>query len=60
MDWENWALDIEAMVCTTHLRFVPCRKGHVGDLWGVGCTFSTDPYAVAILMAWQRGWIDEK
>lgn len=58
--YENWDFDIKAEVCTTHVASVPCRKGHVGDFWGVGCTFSTDPYIVAIVMAWHKGEISER
>lgn len=30
---------VEATVCLTHLRFIPCRKGYkYGD-----CVFSSDP-----------------
>lgn len=57
--YSDWGLEIEAMVCSSHLAFVPCRKGHVGEFWGVGCVFSTDPYVVAIVGAWHRGEIDE-
>lgn len=54
MEWDD-----DPIVCTTHVSHIPCRKGHVGDDWGVGCEFSTDPYVVAIVGAWHRGWIDE-
>lgn len=55
MDWEEDC----PMVCTTHLAFVPCRKGHVGELWGVGCTFSIDSNELALVAAWHRGEIDD-
>lgn len=61
MSWIGWDEDFDdsPMVCTSHVRFVPCRKGHEGDEWGVGCEFSTDPLAVALVDAYHRGWITE-
>lgn len=59
MLFEDWDWENEPRVCTIHVSFVPCRKGHVGDDWGVGCEFSVDTYVVAIVGAWHQGWIGE-
>ena len=45
--------DDALMVCTTHKRFVPCRRGHVDGEWGVGCEFSKEPHAVMIVAFYQ-------
>lgn len=40
-----------AVVCTTHMRFIPCRKQD-------GCVISEDPEDVARVSAYQRGATD--